>query len=90
MDSNMYENRNYLIIPVSELSKVDFNQVCETSADTLRKSVDNQKTFIKWDNAEPSFINELVGTEGPYTYEEFKDILDTVDWYVDLTPKEEE
>jgi len=36
----MYENRNYLIIPTTELSKVDFDLVCETSADTVRKSVD--------------------------------------------------
>ena len=33
----MYESRQYLIFPVS---KVDFSLVCETSADTLRKSVD--------------------------------------------------
>lgn len=47
----MYENRNYLIIPVSEIPKVDFSQVCETSPDTLRKSVDGTKTFVKWDQA---------------------------------------
>jgi hypothetical protein len=47
----MYENRNYLIIPVSEISKIDFSSVNETSADTLRKSVDGTKTFVKWDQA---------------------------------------
>ena len=47
----MYDNRNYLIIPVSEVSKVDFSQVCETSPETLRKSVDETKTFVKWDQA---------------------------------------
>jgi hypothetical protein len=76
----MYENRNYLIIPVTEISKVDFNQVCETSAETVRKSIDETKTFIKWDDQEPSFINELEGTEGPYTYEEIMVILSTEEW----------
>lgn len=47
----MYENRNYLIIPISEIPKIDFSLVCETSADTLRKSVDGTKTFVKWDQA---------------------------------------
>lgn len=47
----MYDNRNYLIIPTSEVSKVDFSLVCETSPDTLRKSVDGTKTFVKWDQA---------------------------------------
>ena len=76
----MYENRNYLIIPVTEISKVDFNQVCETSDETVRKSIDETKTFIKWDDQEPSFINELEGTEGPYTYEEIMVILSTEEW----------
>jgi len=76
----MYENRNYLIIPVTEISKVDFNQVCETSAETVRKSIDETKTFIKWDDQEPSFINDLEGTEGPYTYEEIMVILSTEEW----------
>ena len=47
----MYENRNYLIIPVSELSKVDFSLVGETSEETVRRSVDGTKTFVKWDQA---------------------------------------
>ena len=38
-------SRNYLIIQTSELDKVDFSQVLETSASTVRKSVDTTKTF---------------------------------------------
>ena len=72
--------RKYLIIPTSELSKVDFSQVCETSIDTVRKSVDEIKTFIKWDSNEPSFISNLTGTEGPYTKSEIIAILATDVW----------
>tara|TARA_Y100000015_G_scaffold39276_1_gene42958 strand:+ start:521 stop:766 length:246 start_codon:yes stop_codon:yes gene_type:complete len=73
-------SRKYLIIPTSELSKVDFSQVCETSIETVRKSVDETKTFIKWDSDEPSFISNLTGTEGPYTKEEILTILATDAW----------
>jgi hypothetical protein len=76
----MYENRNYLIIPVSEVSKVDFSLVCETSADTLRKSVDGTKTFIKWDGETPTFVADLVGAEGPYTHSEILEILNGAEW----------
>ena len=72
--------RTYLIIPTSELSKVDFSQVCETSADTVRKSVDETKTFIKWDGNEPSFVSSITGTEGPYNKSEILTILVTEDW----------
>lgn len=44
-----YDNRNYVIFNVSEIDKIDFNQVLETSAETLRKSVDGTRTFVKWD-----------------------------------------
>lgn len=44
-----YGNRNYIVFSVSEIDKVDFTQVLETSAETLRKSVDGTKTFVKWD-----------------------------------------
>lgn len=79
----MYENRNYLIIPTSELSKVDFEQICETSAETVRKSRDQTKTFIKWDGNEPNFLSEILGAEGPYTHEEILTILSTEEWTED-------
>ena len=75
-------SRKYLIIPTSELSKVDFSQVCETSIETVRKSVDETKTFIKWSGDEPSFVSSLTGTEGPYTQEEIVTILGTDVWTV--------
>jgi hypothetical protein len=74
------EERTFLIIPVSELSKVDFTQILETSTETVRKSVDGTKTFIKWEVETPTFINELLGIEGPYTYSEMIDILMSEEW----------
>ena len=74
------QERTFLIIPVSELSKVDFTQVLETSPDTVRKSVDETKTFIKWDGETPTFIGDIVGSEGPYTYGEILEMLATPEW----------
>lgn len=76
----MFSDRNYAIIPVSELSKVDFSQILETSADTVRRSVDQTKTFFKWEGATPDFYSTLVGVEGPYTHEEMLAILATTEW----------
>lgn len=78
----MYENRNYLIIPVSEIPKIDFSSVNETSADTLRKSVDETKTFVKWDGEQPTFVADIVGAEGPYTHAEILEILSGTEWTV--------
>jgi len=73
-------SRNYLIIQSSELSKVDFSQVLETSASTVRKSIDETKTFIKWEGDTPSFVSNLTSTEGPYTHSQIMTILDTDAW----------
>ena len=83
----MYENRSFAIFSTTEIDQVDFSLVCETSADTLRKSVDETKTFVKWDGEQPEFVSELTTLEGPYTYTEILDILSTPEW---TAPMEEE
>jgi len=77
----MYEQRNFAIFSTTEIDQVDFSQVLETSADTLRKSVDETKTFVKWDSlVVPDFVSEITTIQGPYTYSEILDILSGPEW----------
>lgn len=70
-----------MIFNVSELDQIDFTQVLETSIDTVRKSVDGTKTFVKWDGETiPSSVEALTTKEGPYTYDEILAILSTPEW----------
>jgi hypothetical protein len=78
--NNMFETRKYLIFPTSQLDKIDFTQVRETSEETVRKSVDETKTFVKWDGSDPTFISELTNTEGPYNHEQMLQILSGPEW----------
>jgi hypothetical protein len=76
-----YEQRQFMIFNVSELNTIDFTQVLETSIDTVRKSVDETKTFVKWDgNTTPSSVENLTTKEGPYTYDEILTILSGPEW----------
>ena len=52
----MYENRKWVIISKDDVSSVDFSQVMETSAETLRYSNDKSKTFVKYEGSQPSFL----------------------------------
>lgn len=76
----MFNDRQYIIFSVSELDKVDFTLICETSVDTLRKSIDETKTFVKWEGEQPEFVSTLETIEGPYSHAEILEILDTPEW----------
>lgn len=75
-----YDNRRFVIFEVTELPLIDFNQVYETDADTVRKSVDGTKTFVKYDLPEPSSVTALTTKSQEYTYEEILQILNTPEW----------
>ena len=76
----LYETREFMIFNTTELDQIDFTQVHETSEDTVRKSIDGTLTFVKWDGDIPSSIKTLTTSEGPYTYEEILEILETPEW----------
>jgi len=75
------EPKYYVIFNVSELDKIDFNQVFETSIETVRKSVDGTLTFVKYkDEAMPSSVVSLETKVGPYSHTEILEILATPEW----------
>jgi hypothetical protein len=81
-----YENRKFMIFNVSELDLIDFNHVGETYGDTVRKSINGTKTFVKWDSIEiPSSVVSLTTSEGPYTYDEIIIILNSPEWTEERT-----
>ena len=77
---NDYEHREFMIFDVTELPNINFTEVLETSIETVRKSVDGTKTFVKWENDIPSCVENLTTKEGPYTYDEILNILSTPEW----------
>jgi hypothetical protein len=81
-----YLNRRFVIFNVTELLLIDFSQVYETSINTVRKSVDETKTFVKFDLPTPSSVLFLTTKSIEYTYEEILQILATPEW-ISLNPE---
>ena len=80
----MYTNRNFMIFSTSETGSIDYNEVLETSSETLRLSVNGSKSFVKWDSEIiPTTVDSLTTKEGPYTYEEIVTILTGSFWVDD-------
>ena len=79
--------RTFVIFNVSEIGSVDFSEVLETSAETLRLSVDGTKTFVKWDSVSVPVCVESLTTKSPYySYEEMLAILSTEEWVNNMAP----
>ena len=77
-------NRQFMIFDVNELNIIDFTQVLETSIDTIRKSIDGTKTFVKWEGDIPACVNLLTTKEGPYNYDEMMLILSDEEWILNI------
>ena len=73
--------RNYVILTAAEAAVIDFDEVMETSHDTLRWNNDSTKTFVKFEGSTPS---ELVG-KTTYTQDEILVTLNDPEgeWYTD-------
>ena len=69
-------SRTYCIIDQADVADVDFSQVFETSAATLRYNVAGDKTFVKYEGTKPRF---LYGKD-TYTHSQIMTILATDEW----------
>lgn len=69
----MFENRRWLVIPTSLTGSINFDEVQESSVDSLRFSVDGTETFVKYDlqivtaSYSTEFINAETGETETYT-----------------------
>tara|TARA_R100001163_G_C5035482_1_gene174764 strand:+ start:172 stop:408 length:237 start_codon:yes stop_codon:yes gene_type:complete len=73
--------RKYVIIDASDVSSIDFDQVMERSADTLRYNINpaRTKTFVKFEGSTPSFLEGKT----QYTHSQILTILATDEWTPD-------
>tara|TARA_R110001592_G_scaffold38026_3_gene126045 strand:- start:500 stop:754 length:255 start_codon:yes stop_codon:yes gene_type:complete len=75
-------DRHYVIFNCTELDTINFNQVLETSIDTVRKSVDLTQTFVKFEGDTPPSVLSLTTKSQEYSYSEILSILNTPEWII--------
>jgi hypothetical protein len=75
-------NKTYAVINLTDISLIDFSQVAQSSASTVRKSLDNTQFVIKWQEGyEPTFISDgTVIPVGIYTHSECLELMGTDKW----------
>ena len=75
-----FENRHYVIFDLTEVDTIDFSEVMETSADTLRKNLANTQSFVKYEGAQPPSVAALTTRSQEYTHEDILTLLAGTDW----------
>ena len=76
----MHGFEHYAIIQTSDLSNIDFSQIGETSADTLRYNLAGTEFVIKW-NTTPTFISDgSVVPVSELTHQEALALMATAEW----------
>jgi hypothetical protein len=81
MTQEELDNLTYVIFDYSEIDLIDFDEVRETSKETVRLSVDGLLTFVKWlGDVVPVCVENLLVKSPYYTHNEMLSILDTPEW----------
>lgn len=80
-NTNVELPKKYVIFNCDEIYKINFNQVLETDVYSLKKSLDQTKTFVKYQGEMPSSVSTLNSKSIEYTHEEILTILSTSEWY---------
>ena len=80
----MFDDRKYVVIFYSDVDQIDFSQVLETSVETVRRSVDGNLTFVKYEGEMPSSITALTNKSQEFTHAQFLIILTGPDWTVPM------
>ena len=78
----MHNTKTYAVINLTDISLIDFSQVAQSSASTVRKSLDNTQFVIKWqDGYEPTFIADgTVIPVGIYDHHAILELMATPAW----------
>ena len=68
-----FENRRWLVLPIEKIDDINFDQVLQPNKESLRKSIDGTKTFIKYnvtvisEDVENKYTNLETDKEFSYT-----------------------
>ena len=75
-----FDNRYYVVFDLTEATTIDFSEVMETSADTLRKNLANTQSFVKYEGDQPPSVVALTTKSQEYSHAEILTLLGGTDW----------
>jgi hypothetical protein len=75
-----FDNRHYVVFDLTEVDTIDFSEVMETSAETLRENLAETQSFVKYEGDMPASVTALTTKSQEYTHEEILALLAGEEW----------
>ncbi len=75
-----FDTSHDVVFDLSEVDTIDFSEVMETSANTLRKNLADTQSFVKYEGDMPASVTALTTKSEEYTHEEILALLAGTDW----------
>ncbi len=66
----MENNKTYAIVDIAELNNVNYSEVEQNSADTVRKNLAETQFVVKWEGETPTSIAAITPSPTQYTHVE--------------------
>ena len=74
----------YIIVNVSDLSSINFDDVLQADSSSLRMSADRGKALLKYEGDMPSSLTAYVSGSIEYTREEILNVMVTgSEWWIE-------
>ena len=80
MSHSQFDHRHYVGISSGDASLVNFDEVMETSINTLRYSVDGTQTFVKYEGDQPASVASCPSKSVEYSWQEMINLLTGIEW----------
>ena len=75
-----FDNRKYVVFNLTEIDTIDFSEVMEASAETLRRNLSNTQSFVKYESDMPASVAALTTRSQEYTHADILTLLAGTDW----------
>jgi hypothetical protein len=71
------DSKNYTVLPIERISKIDFSLFDEDSSETARRNVDETEFILSWAGECPIEVEKV------YSHEQIIEIIRGEDWTVE-------
>jgi len=76
----MENNKTYAIVPIAELNNINYSEVEQNNATTVRKNLSETEFVVKWVGSTPTSVSSINPSVTEYTHTEILVEMAKITW----------